>query len=130
MSGTKAIPIILARQLASCVAMPILLVDEHGTLIFYNEAAEAILGERFEETGEIPAQEWNRLVSVADEHRNPLPPDERPIRAALLTRRPVSRRIWTRRGDGRWRQVQVTAFPLVGPEDRLLGAMNIFWEVT
>jgi PAS domain-containing protein len=129
MSGAKAIPIILARQLASCVAMPILLVDVEGNLIFYNEAAEALMGQRFEETGEIPAEEWNRLVTVADENHVPLADDERPLRAALLQRRPVSRRIWTRRGDRAWRQVQVTAFPLVGAEDRLLGAMNIFWEV-
>ena len=32
MSTSKAIQIILARQLASCVAMPILLVDAEGTL--------------------------------------------------------------------------------------------------
>jgi hypothetical protein len=56
-------------------------------------------------------------------------PDDRPMRAALLNRRPVSRRIWTRSGEGPWRQVQVTAFPLVGEGDHLLGAMNIFWEV-
>ena len=130
MTGAKAIPIILARQLASYVAMPILLVDAEGTLIFYNEAAETLLEERFEETGEIPADEWNNWVTVADENRNPMPVDERPMRAALLQRRPVSRRIWTRRGERPWRQVQVTAFPLVGAEERILGVMNIFWEVT
>lgn len=129
MTTSKTIQIILARQLASCVAMPILLVDAEGTLIFYNEPAEALLNHRFEETGEIPADEWNRMVVAADEERNPLLPDDRPMRAALLNRRPVSRRIWTRSGDGPWRQVQVTAFPLVGEGDHLLGAMNIFWEV-
>jgi len=129
MTAVKAIQMILARQLASCVAMPILLVDTEGTLIFYNEPAEEILNRRFEETGEIPADEWNRLVTVADENRLPLAEDQRPIRAALLHRRPMSRRIWTRRGDNPWRQMQVTAFPLVGENDQLLGAMNIFWLV-
>lgn len=130
MSAAKAIQMILARQLASCVAMPILLADAEGTLIFYNEAAEAVLGQRFDETGEIVAEEWERLVTVADEDHNPLPPDERPMRAALLTRQPVSRRIWTRREDRPWRQMQATAVPLVGEEQRLLGVLNIFWEVT
>lgn len=130
MSAAKAIQMILARQLASCVAMPILLADAEGTLVFYNEAAEAVLGQRFDETGEIAAEEWERLVSVADEHNNPLPHDERPMRAALLTRQPVSRRIWTRSEDRPWRQMQATAVPLVGEEQRLLGVMNIFWEVT
>ena len=129
MTTAKAIQMILARQLASCVAMPILLVDADGNLIFYNEPAEDILNRRFEETGEISAEEWNGLVEVADEDRMPLPLDERPMRAALLHRRPVSRRLWSRRGDNPWRQMQITAFPLVGENEQLLGAMSLFWVV-
>jgi PAS domain-containing protein len=90
MSASKSIQIILARQLASCVAMPILLVDAAGTLIFYNEPAEAILNQRFEETGEIPVEEWNRLVAVTDEERHPIPPENWPMRVARLQRRPIS----------------------------------------
>ena len=129
MTTAKAIQMILARQLASCVAMPILLADAEGNLIYYNEPAEDILNRRFEETGEISAEEWNGLVTVADEDRRPLPDDERPMRAALLYRRPVSRRLWSRRGDNPWRQMQVTAFPLVGENDQLLGALSIFWVI-
>ena len=129
MSTSKAIQVILARQLASCVAMPILLVDTEGTLIFYNESAEAILHQRFEETGEIPEVEWNRLVTVVDEDRILIPPEERPMRAALFQRRPVSRTIWMRTGESGWRHLHVTAFPLVGEAGQLLGVMNIFWEI-
>jgi PAS domain-containing protein len=129
MSSPKAIQMILARQLASCVATPILLVDTAGTLVFYNEPAEDILDQRFEETGEIPADEWNDLVTVADEDRNPLPPDERPMRAALLSRQPVSRRMWSKHRTGPWQRIQVTAIPLVGEGDHLLGVMNVFWIV-
>ena len=125
----KAIQMILARQLASCVARPILLVDTDGNLIFYNEPAEDILNRRFEETGEISAEEWNALVTVADDDRIPLPLDERPMRAALVHRRPVSRRLWSRRGDNPWRQMQVTALPLVGENEQLIGAMSIFWVI-
>jgi hypothetical protein len=32
--------VVLMRQLVSCLAMPILLVDPVGTLLFYNEPAE------------------------------------------------------------------------------------------
>src|SRR4029453_7007010 len=129
MSTSKSIQIILARQLASCVAMPILLVDAAGTLIFYNEPAEVILNQRFEETGEIPVDEWNRLVAVTDEERNPIPPENWPMRVARLQRRPVSRRIWLRRGGAEWRHLQVTAVPLVGEGEQMLGVMNIFWEI-
>jgi PAS domain-containing protein len=129
MSTSKAIQIILARQLASCVAMPILLVDAEGTLIYYNEPAEALLNQRFDETGEIPADEWNRLITVADEDRNPVPPEERPMLVARLKRRPVSRSIWTRSEDREWRHLQVTAFPLVGEGGQMLGVMSVFWEI-
>jgi PAS domain-containing protein len=116
-STAKAIQIILARQLASAVAMPILLVDAEGTLIFFNEQAEAILNQRFEETGEIPADEWNRLIAVTDEDHNPMSADDRPIRAALLDRRPLSKKIWIQSGDGPWRHLHVTSFPLIGDHD-------------
>ena len=129
MSTAKSIQIILARQLASCVAMPILLVDAVGTLIFYNEPAEALLNQRFEETGEIPADEWRELVAVEDEDRRPVLPEDRPKMVALLHRRSVSRAIWTRSGDSAWRHLQVTAFPLVGEGGQLHGVMNIFWEI-
>jgi PAS domain-containing protein len=129
MSTAKAIQIILARQLASCVAMPILLVDAVGTLIFYNEPAEAILNHRFEETGEIPAEEWNTFVTVVGDDRKPILPEDRPMWVARIQRKPVSRSIWMRTGETGWRHLQVTAFPLVGEADHLLGVMSIFWEV-
>ena len=129
MSTAKAIQIILARQLASCVAMPILLVDAEGTLIFYNEPAEAILNRRFEETGEIPVDEWNTFVTVVGEDRKPILPEDRPMRVARLERKPVSRPIWMRSGDSQWRHLQVTAVPLVGEAGHMLGVMSIFWEV-
>lgn len=129
MSTSKSIQIILARQLASCVAMPILLVDAEGTLIFYNEPAEAILNQRFEETGEIPSNEWNKLIAVTDEDRNPMSPEDRPIRATLLERRPLSKKMWVQGGNGPWRHLQVTSFPLIDEGDLLLGVMNIFWEM-
>ncbi len=129
MTAPKAIQLILARQLASSVAMPILLVDAEGTLVFYNEPAEAIFRQRFDETGEIPARDWNRLVELADDDRNPVADDDRPMRSALLQRRPVSRTVWMRSGEAPWRHIHATAFPLIAEDDRLLGVLSIFWEV-
>lgn len=62
----KPIEVILTRQLASSLAMPIFLVDEDGVLVFYNEPAERVLGMRFEETGEMPANEWATLRDPKD----------------------------------------------------------------
>ena len=125
----KPIQLILARQLASSVAIPILLFDRDGTLIFFNEPAETILDHRFDETGELTSDDMVRLVEVADEDRNLLPPEERPTHAALRDRRPVSRIIWTRTPNSGWRHLQVTAVPLLADADEFLGVMHFFWEI-
>jgi PAS domain S-box-containing protein len=129
MPASKPIQVILARQLASCIATPIVLVDAEGALIYFNESAEAIFNHRFDETGELPVAEWTTLIAAVDDDRNPLPPEDRPMMQALVRRHPVSNTMWTRRSDGEWRHVQVTAFPLIGERDALFGAMGIFWEV-
>jgi len=134
-SGDRAIPspkpiqIILARQLASSLAMPILLVDMEGKLIFYNEPAEVILGQRFEETGEIGRETWGTLFAVADEDRKPIALEDRPTMLALSEHRPFSRTVWMQCGNREWRHVNITAFPLIGEEKQFLGAQMIFWEI-
>ncbi len=129
MTSPKPIQIILARQLASSLATPILIVDTEGTLVFYNEAAETILDQRFDETGEVPADEWTGRFAVADEARNPIAQEDRPMMMALSERKPVSRTLWMRCGHREWRHMNITAFPLIGDGGQFLGAQMIFWEV-
>jgi len=128
-SAPKPIQLILARQLASSLAVPILLVDTEGTLVFYNEPAEDILGQRFEETGEMAADAWSKIFAVQDEFRMPLAQEDRPMMLALSERRPSSRSLWMRCGQREWWHVNVTAFPLIGEGKQFLGAQMIFWEV-
>ena len=125
----KPIQIILARQFASTLAMPILIVDTEGTLIFYNEPAEVILDQRFDETGEMSAGLWSTLFAAEDEDRKPIAPEDRPTMLALVERKPISRTLWMRCRYGEWRHVQITAFPLLGEANQFLGAQMIFWEV-
>jgi len=129
MTSPKPIQIILARQLASSLATPILIVDTEGTLVFYNDAAETILDQRFDETGEVPADAWTGRFAVADEARNPIAQEDRPMMMALSERRPVSRTLWMRCGHREWRHMNITAFPLIGDGGQFLGAQMIFWEV-
>jgi hypothetical protein len=58
----QEIEMILMRQLAGYLAMPIFIVDPAGTLVFSNEPAEPILGRRFEETGEMPMRERSTIT--------------------------------------------------------------------
>lgn len=129
MSTSKSIQIILARQLASSIATPILLVDAKGALIYFNEPAEEIFDQRFDETGEMSAAEWTARIAAVDDDRKPLPPERRPMMRVLAGRQPISQKIWTSSSEGEWRHLRVTAFPLIGERDVLLGAMSIFWEI-
>ena len=129
MTSAKAIQVILARQLASSLAMAILIVDTEGTLIFYNEPAEVILNQRFDETGEMPADEWSALFAIADEARNPIAQEDRPMMMALSERKPFSRTVWMRCGHREWWHMNITAFPLIGEGGQFLGATMIFWKV-
>jgi hypothetical protein len=121
--------IILARQFASCLTMPIFLVDPAGTLLFFNEPAETILGKRFEETGEMPAAEWSTAFLPLDEAGAPLPPEELPLMITLQEQRPAHRALWISGLDRVQRHLEVTSFPIQGVGDRYLGAVAIFWEI-
>jgi PAS domain-containing protein len=124
----KEIEIILARHLASYLATPIFIVDPEGTLIFYNEHAELILGCRFSETGEMSASEWSTIFEPSDGDGNPIAPDKLPLMIALLKRQPAHERFWICGLDKVRRHIEVSAFPLIGQADRYLGAIAIFWE--
>jgi PAS domain-containing protein len=124
----KAVEIILMRQLASYLAMPIMLFDPAGNLLFYNEPAEAILERRFDETGEIPLDEWYAFIELTAEDGSPLPYESRPLVIALQKHQAVHRAVWLKRPDGSRRRLEGTAFPLEGQGGRHLGAVLIFWE--
>ena len=123
------VEIILLKQLASYIAMPMFIVGPDGELRFFNEPAEPILGRRFEETGEMSRDEWSGLLAVSDDDGVPIKQEERPMIAALERKEPTHRRFWLLGLDGRRRQIRGTAIPLIGVEGNLLGALGLFWEL-
>ncbi len=125
----REIEVILARQLAEHLAMPIFIVDPLGNLLFYNEPAEVILGYRFDETGPMPASKWSTIFFPVDRDGQPLQPEDLPLIIAMSERHPAHRSFWIRGMDENLREIEVTAFPLVGQAQRFLGAIAIFWEV-
>jgi len=124
----KAIEVILTRQLASYLAVPIFIVDEAGVLVYYNEPAEKVLGLRFEDTGEMSQERWSNLFEQKDDHGNPIPASALPLAQALRHGRPAHGAFWIRGLDGQPRRIAVTAFPLIGQARRNLGAIALFWE--
>ena len=118
------------KQVASYLAMPIFLVDVEGTLLFYNESAEALLGLRYDETGEMPMQEWGTVFVPTDADGNVLAVEQLPLAIALRDRRPSHGQFFITALDGVTHDLSVTAFPLVGQHERELGAVALFWEET
>ena len=122
------VELILMKQVASYLAMPVFLVDPDGNLLYYNEPAEEILGKRFDETGEMSVEEWGSTFSPTDEAGEPLALEALPLVAVMLHRRPAHGSFWIRGLDGAARHIAVTAFPLVGQAGSDLGSVAIFWE--
>jgi PAS domain-containing protein len=124
----RDIELILMRQLASGLAVPMLIADERGDLLFFNEPAEKLLGRRFDEMGEATLEERTRVFSFRDAEGEPIPDDQPPLVVALRELRPVHRRVWMLGFDGRDHEIEVTAFPLLGGGEHLIGGVAMFWE--
>ena len=128
-TAQHSVEMILVRQLAGYLYVPVLVVDPTGTVVFYNEPAERSLGVRFEETGRIDREEVDRLVELSEDPSAGPEDSQRPLDAALQQRRPAHARRWLlRRADRVRLQVELTAFPIIDHEERLLGAVAMFWE--
>lgn len=119
---------ILVRHLGSRLSVPLFLVDTEGTLVFYNEAAEGLLGRRFDEAGEMTFDTWTTAFAVRDERGIPLEIDEIALVKALRQGRPAYSRFDMTGLDGAMRTLEVAAFPLQGQGGARLGAVALFWE--
>ncbi|HEX9697157.1 MAG TPA: PAS domain-containing protein [Actinomycetota bacterium] len=124
----KNLALILARDLAENLATPLFVVDAAGTLVFYNEPAEQILGRRFAETGELAAAEWSSLWVPTEVDGTPMQVQDMPIGIALQQRRPAHRSMRITGLDGVSRLIQVSSFPLLASPTEFSGAVAIFWE--
>ncbi len=122
------IEVILAKRLAAHLAMPVFLVDPAGNLLFCNEQAERLLGQRFDETDKMPLEQWSTAFRPVNDDGVPLSPSELPLVLALDKRQPAHRSMTILGFDGVQRDIAVTALPLAGVTGRFLGAVAVFWE--
>lgn len=127
MTGPPPIEILLIRQVGGYLATPLFLVDEDGNLDYYNEPAEVLLGHRYEETGQLPLEEWGPLWKPTDADGRSLAPEELPLAVAVRDRKPAQGSFWIRSLDGVARHLTVTAIPLEAADGAHLGAFAIFW---
>jgi len=122
--------LILARNFAARLATAVFLVDAEGSVIFFNEAAERLLGQRFIEGHGMSADEYGKLFEPSDDEGNPIPIIETPVGIAFARKEPGHARLRIRGADGITRPIEATAFPLLAHTEELVGAVAIFWERT
>jgi PAS domain-containing protein len=125
----KSLVLILAREFASQLTMPMFIIDGDGDLVFYNEPAEQILGQSFAEAGELSAAELAETFPIQNLEGEALDVQQRAVGIALLERRPTHATNRIRGVDGVWRKVSVTAFPLLTGGEELSGVVALFWEL-
>jgi len=127
-SDQRDLILILARDLTSRLATAAFVVDADGTLAYFNEAAEPVLGASYAETGELPAGGWASEWDPRNLDGTPVPLESLPLGIAFREGRPAHMPLCIRGGDGMDRTIEVTAFPLCARADQILGAIAIFWE--
>jgi len=128
MGGQKGLALILAREFASNVAVPVFLVDPTNTLVFYNEAAEAAFGGPFGNTGELRSGDWASKFSPTHPDGSPVDRHKMPVVVALEQRTPSHAVHEVTDTDGTRRTVEVTAIPLFSRKQDFVGVMATFWE--
>jgi PAS domain-containing protein len=127
-SGAKSLPLILARELAANLATPMFLIDAGGMLVFYNDAAAALIGKPFGELGEIPASEFGAVLELATPDGKPLRRRDSPAGVALFTQRPAHTTLVATSYNGIRRAYEATAYPLFGATGEMHGVVSVFWE--
>ena len=147
----KDLVLIDARSFAERLSTPTLITDAIGNLVYYNEAAEVLLGKSFAEAGEMPADTWHTLFTVRHVDGRPMPleemsfetwttqfrprhpngtpmkTDEIPLAAAVLHRRPAHGALRILGSDGVDRTIEATGLPIFTGDKEPAGVMALFW---
>ena len=128
-AGRQRNPVlILARSFAAQLATAVFLVDAGGTVIYFNEAAERLLGQRFVEGAGMAAEQWSTRYRPRDSEGNTVPLESLPLGVAMLKRESAHGNITILGADGVDRQIEVVALPLFARTEEFVGAIALFWE--
>ena len=126
-SAQKPLELILARNLLTSISTPAFLLDAEGTLVFYNEAAAALLGRSFEDAGQMNVAEWTAAFGPISSDGTPLEFDELSLTKAVQSGRPAHGSFCIRTAADSEQPIEAAAFPIVASEEGASGAMVMFW---
>lgn len=126
----KSTELILLRQLATYLNTPIAIVDAEGNLVFFNEAAESILGLKFRDTGEMTAETWGTIFSPQDAEGVPIPADELCLTISFSKLLPVYQKLYLKGLRTKTiKHIEAFSMPIINPLDQVLGAIVFFPEL-
>ncbi|MDZ4825536.1 MAG: PAS domain-containing protein [Actinomycetota bacterium] len=123
----RSVLLILARELASNLATPTFLVDGEGMVVFFNDAAEQLLGKPFSDIGEITGNQLGEMLQMVGEDGAALPTRESPAGIAFYERRPAHKIVSATFFNGERHVIEATAYPLFGNGGELHGVVTVFW---
>jgi PAS domain-containing protein len=106
----------------------VFVVDGDGDLVYFNEPAEGVLGRSFADVRSMPFEEWT-IAFAASHDGEPVDPAELPLAIAVRRREPSTSQFEIVDAGGQQRRISASAFPLIGQNGRLLGAVAMFWEI-
>lgn len=124
----RPVELILARSLIATLSTPGFLVDEEGIVVFFNDAAGALLGVRFEEVGRMGPERWSTEFGPFDEAGERVPPDEVALAIALREERPTTARYRIHSVKGVEHHIEAAAVPILTVKGTR-GAMVFFWPL-
>jgi PAS domain-containing protein len=127
-TAPRSLPLILAREFAANLATPMFLLDASGTLVYYNEAAELMLGRTHAELGPVTANEFGAMLQLANLDGSPLRRRDSPAGVAFINREPSHRTLLATTLDGRQDAFECTAYPLFATTEEMHGVLAVFWK--
>jgi PAS domain-containing protein len=123
----KPLELILARNLLTSISTPGFLLDAEAAVVFYNEAAAALLGRSFEEHGRMDADQWTEAFGPFDVDGTPVEVDALRTTEAIRRGRPAHANFTIMAAGGHKQEIEASAFPIVASEEGSSGAMVLFW---
>ena len=127
-AGKRNLVLTLAKSFAAQLATAVFLVDAEGTVIYFNEAAERLLGQRFIEGAGMAAEEWSTRYQPRDPEGHAVPLESLPLGVTMLKRESAHGTLTILGADGVDRRIEVAAFPLFDRTEDFVGAIALFWE--
>ena len=124
----KDLVLIDARAFAERLSTPTLITDNIGNLVYYNEAAEMLLGRPFSEAGEMPAEQWTEIFTVRRADGSPMPLEEMPGGTALLEHKPAHGKLRIKALDGIEHTIAATGLPIFTGDAQPVGVIALFWK--